>query len=318
MSEQPTHTLRLGTRGSLLAKTQSQLVASELEKHHKGLAVELVIVKTTADGIQDKPLYEIGGKGLFTKELEQALIASEVDLAVHSFKDVPVTQPLVDSDDLIVAAVPEREDPRDVFCSLTAKRIEDLPQGAKVGTGSLRRKCQLLALRSDLQVEMLRGNIDTRLRKLRDGQYEAIVLAAAGLRRTGLFNEAEMVMLEPDQMLPAPGQGALAIQCRRNDAKTRDLLAAVCDSESECCVTAERIIVAALGGDCHSPIGALAQIEDGEMTLRVAVGSKGGVPPVIRAVATGSSEHCDGPVGDVLKSLSEQNVQELLAGNRSN
>jgi len=235
------HTLRLGTRGSLLAKTQSQLIASELEKHHKGLAVELVIVKTTADGIQDKPLYEIGGKGLFTKELEQALLASEVDLAVHSFKDVPVTQPLVNTDDLVIAAVPEREDPRDVFCSVSAKRIEDLPQGAKVGTSSLRRKCQLLELRSDLQIEVLRGNIDTRLRKLRDGKYDAIVLAAAGLRRTGLFNEAEMVMLEPDQLLPAPGQGALAIQCRRNDAKTRELLGALDDPASECCVTAERV-----------------------------------------------------------------------------
>src|SRR5439155_14160867 len=310
------HTLRLGTRGSLLAKTQSQLIASELEKHHKGLAVELVIVKTTADAIQDKPLYEFGGKGSFTKELEQALLASEVDLAVHSFKDVPVTQPLVNTDDLVIAAVPEREDPRDVFCSVSAKRIEDLPQGAKVGTSSLRRKCQLLELRSDLQIEVLRGNIDTRLRKLRDGQYDAIVLAAAGLRRTGLFNEAEMVMLEPDQLLPAPGQGALAIQCRRNDAKTRELLGALDYPASECCVTAERVIVAALGGDCHSPIGALAQIEGDELTLRVAVGSRGGSPPVIRAVASGPSKQCDAPVGAVLKSLSEQNVQALLSGSR--
>ena len=316
MSEQPAHTLRLGTRGSLLAKTQSQLIASELEKHHKGLAVELVIVKTTADAITDKPLYEFGGKGLFTKELEQALLAGQVDLAVHSFKDVPVTQPLVDQDDLIVAAVPEREDPRDVFCSLSAKRIEELPQGAKIGSSSLRRKAQLLNVRGDLQVQVLRGNIDTRLRKLRDAQFDAIILAAAGLRRTGLFNEGEMVMLEPDQMLPAPGQGALAIQCRRNDAKTRDLLGALTHPNTECCVTAERVIVAALGGDCHSPIGALAQIEGEEMTLQVAVGTRGGVPPVIRAAATGPAKQCDAPVGEVLKSLSEQNVQALLSAGR--
>jgi hydroxymethylbilane synthase len=317
MSETTTQTLRLGTRGSLLAKTQSQLVASELEKRRKGLAVELVIVKTTADGIQDKPLHEIGGKGLFTKELEQALLAGEVDLAVHSFKDVPVTQPLVDQADLVIAAVPEREDPRDVFCSLTAKRIEDLPQGAKVGTGSMRRTCQLLALRGDLKIELLRGNIDTRLRKLRDGQYDAIVLAAAGLRRTGLFNEAEMVMLDPDQMLPAPGQGALAIQCRRTDAATRDILAVLDDPTSEQCVTAERVIVQELGGDCHSPIGALAQCEGEEMTLRAVVGGRGGTLPIIRASA--KSPACssgDGAVEAVLKSLSEQNVQALLAGGR--
>src|SRR6185436_524048 len=207
MSE-TTHTLRLGTRGSVLARTQSQLIASELEKRHKGLAVELVIIKTTADGILDKPLSDIGGKGLFTKEIEQALLANEVDFAVHSFKDVPVTQPLVDQADLIVAAVPEREDPRDVLVTTDAKKLDDLPQGAVVGTSSARRKCQLLARRPDLKIEMLRGNIDTRLKKLHEGEYAAIILAAAGLRRTGSFNESEMVMLDPEEMLPAPGQGA--------------------------------------------------------------------------------------------------------------
>ena len=139
-----THTLRLGTRGSLLAKTQSQLIASELEKRNKGLAVELIIIKTTGDEVQDKSLMDIGGKGLFTKEIEQALLNKEIDFAVHSFKDVPVTQPLVDQADLIIASVPQREDPRDVFCSLVAKSIADLPQGARVGTSSTRRKCQML------------------------------------------------------------------------------------------------------------------------------------------------------------------------------
>src|SRR5207244_9931996 len=205
-------------------------------------------------------------------------------------------------------------DPRDVFCCLSAKRIEELPPGAKIGTSSLRRRCQLLELRGDLKIEMLRGNIDTRLRKLRDGLFDAIILASAGLRRTGLFNEAEMVMLEPDQMLPAPGQGALAMQCRRNDSKTRDLLSALDDSATERCVTAERVIVAALGGDCHSPIGALAQIEGEQMTLRAAVGSRGGTPPVARAAAIGSAGHSDGALAGVLKSLSEQNVAAMLAG----
>jgi hydroxymethylbilane synthase len=311
MSES-TYTLRLGTRGSLLAKTQSQLIASELEKRSKGLAVELVIVKTTADGILDKPLHELGGKGLFTKELEQALLAGEVDIAVHSFKDVPVTQPLVAQDHLVVAAVPEREDPRDVFCSITAKKIADLPQDAKVGTGSMRRRCQLLAQRPDLKITMLRGNIDTRLRKLRDGEYHAIVLAAAGLRRTGLFNEAEMTMLDPDEMVAAAGQGALAVQCRRDDRRTRDLLALIDDPMSERCVTSERVVVQALGGDCYSPIGVLAQIEGDQMILRAAIGSRGGDLPVIRAQAMGPVDQPDSAVGAVLKSLSDQNVQALL------
>jgi hydroxymethylbilane synthase len=311
-----TPTLRLGTRGSLLAKTQSQLVASALEKHHKGLVVELVILKTSADQIPDKPLYEFGGKGLFTKELEQALQRSEIDIAVHSFKDVPVTQPLVVGDDLVIAAVPEREDPRDVFCCTMTRQVTDLPRNAKVGTSSLRRKCQLLAIRPDLTIDVLRGNIDTRLRKLHDGQFDAIVLAAAGLRRTGMFNEAEMAMLDIDQMLPAPGQGALAIQCRRNDERTRELLAVLDHPETERCVTAERVIVQALGGDCHSPIGALAECGDGKMTLRAAVGSKGGVPPILRASAQCPADACDGAVNDVLKSLSDQGVQAMLGQGR--
>ena len=312
MSE-PSQTLRLGTRGSLLAKTQSQLIASELEKRHKGLAIELIVIKTTADEIQDKPLTEFGGKGLFTKELEQALLRKEIDFAVHSFKDVPVTQPLVDQADLIIAAVPQREDPRDVFCSLVARSIAELPQGARVGTSSPRRKCQLLEHRSDLKIETLRGNIDTRLRKLREGQYDAIVLAAAGLRRVGLFHEAEMVMVEPDQILPAPGQGALALQCRRDDLRTRELLEVIQDHDTESCVSVERLIVAALGGDCHSPIAALAQIADGEMTLRAAIGARDGVPPVLRAQATCPADRSDCAVEPVLKSLTEQGVQKLLA-----
>lgn len=315
MSE-TTYTLRLGTRGSLLAKTQSQLVASEIEKRHTGLAVELIVLKTSGDQIQDRPLYEFGGKGLFTKELEQALQRDEIDVAVHSFKDVPVTQPLVSVDDLVIAAVPEREDPRDVLCSLMAKQIADLPREAKVGTSSLRRKCQLLELRPDLKIEMLRGNIDTRLRRLRDGAFDAIILAAAGLRRTGLFNEAEMVMLDPDQMLPAPGQGALAVQCRRTDERTRELLSVLDHRETEQCVTAERVIVQTLGGDCHSPIGALAEIDAQNMTLKVAVGSRGGTPPIIRAAAQCPCDHPDGAVGPVLKSLCEQNVQAVLGQGR--
>lgn len=315
MSE-TSQTLRLGTRGSHLAKTQSRMVAAELERKHKGLAVELIIVKTTGDQVQDRPLHEIGGKGLFTKELELALLAGEVDLAVHSFKDVPVTEPLVDQADLVVAAVPEREDPRDVLCSQVATTIAGLPQGAKVGTGSLRRRAQLLALRPDLLVEDLRGNIDTRLRKLREGQYHAIILAAAGLRRGGLFNEGEMTLLEPAEMLSAPGQGALAVQCHRNNVRARELISALDDPETERCITTERMIVAALQGDCKSPIAALARIHNTQMTLDVAVGAQDGHPPVIRAHASAPVDRAHTAADAIMRDLSQQNVQALLHGSR--
>src|SRR4051812_11250569 len=201
--------LRLGARGSMLSRMQSQRVADALEKRHPGLEIELVLCKTTGDVIVDKPLHDAGGKGLFTKELEQALLAGEVDLAVHSYKDVPVTMPLVEGSQerLVIAAVPKREDPRDVLVSSKAKRLGELPQGARVGTGSLRRGSQIRTLRPDLQIELIRGNIDTRLRKLRAGQFDAIILAYAGLKRTALFDDQDMSVIEPDEMLPAAGQG---------------------------------------------------------------------------------------------------------------
>lgn len=308
---QPEHTLRLGTRGSLLARTQSMLVAHQLEREHPGLRVELRIFKTSGDQIADRPLHEFGGKGLFTKELEQALLAGEVDFAVHSFKDVPVTMPLVDPSDLVIAAVPPREDPRDVLVSRTAS-IESLPPGARVGTGSLRRRCQLLALRPDLAVESVRGNIDTRLRKLRDGRYDAIVLAAAGVRRAGLFDDASMSAIDARVMLPAPGQGALALQCRRADGPTRRLLSALNHAETAACVAAERAVVAALEGDCHSPIAALATVSNGRMRLDAAVGARDGSPPVLRASAQ-NAEAAQGPlVDEVVASLDGQGVRQLL------
>jgi hydroxymethylbilane synthase len=209
--------LRLGSRASLLALAQSNLIAAELMRLHPDLQIELIPIKTTGDRITDRPLREAGGKGLFTKELEQALLRNEIDFAVHSFKDVPITMPLVDQADLITAAVPQREDPRDVLISLSARSIQALAPGARVGTGSLRRRCQLLRARPDLTIEPIRGNIDTRLQKLRRGEFDAIVLALAGLRRSGLFDPSTMFPIDPDDLLPAPGQGALSLQCRRND-----------------------------------------------------------------------------------------------------
>jgi hydroxymethylbilane synthase len=309
-------TLRLGARGSLLSRMQSQWVADALEKRHANVRVELVIVKTTGDVVQDRPLSDVGGKGLFTKELELALLNREIDLAVHSYKDVPVTQPLVPAapTELVIAAVPEREDPRDVLCATDVRKIQDLPHGAKVGSSSLRRRCQLLALRPDLNVVTIRGNIDTRLKKRRAGDYDAIVLAMAGLRRSALFDAGDMSPVGLDEILPAAAQGALAIQCRRDDVETRALLGFLDDPKTSTCVDLEREVVAALEGDCHSPIAALATIEAAQITLRVAVGKRGGEPPAIRAETTGQVEHGDVVLKSVVQSLAVQGARRMLTG----
>ena len=292
MPSQPTTVLRLGTRGSLLARTQSQIIANAVEKAHPAVHVELVTIRTSGDRITDRPLHDVGGKGLFTKEIEQALLSGEIDFAVHSYKDVPVTMPLVDGSDLVIAAVPPREDVRDVLVTEGAAALDALAQGARVGTGSLRRRCQLLDRRPDLQVEMVRGNIDSRVRKLREGQFDAIVLAAAGLNRAGLFDHACMSMLDVEVLLPAPGQGALAVQCRRDDEGTGNLLSALNDADAADCVAAERALVAELEGDCHSPIAALATVGEGQLRLDAAVGARDGDPPVLR-------HSVRGPRGDV-------------------
>jgi hydroxymethylbilane synthase len=306
--------LRLGTRGSLLAQTQSRSVAGDLEKLHSGLRVELVIVKTSGDTIQNRPLHEFGGKGLFTKEIEQALLANSIDLAVHSFKDVPVTMPLVEQSELIIAAVPKREDPRDALISEKASALEQLPPGSRVGTGSLRRRCQVLAMRPDLQLEGIRGNIDTRIRKLKDGEFDAVILAMAGLRRATLFDSDLMYPIDINQLLPAPGQGALALQCRRDDARTRELVTAMNDQVTQGCVTAERELVRLLQGDCHSPIAAMAEVEEDSMTLRAAVGARGGEPPVIRAQSAGPVNDPPAIATAVFTKLAAQGVQKLLHG----
>lgn len=307
-----TSTLRLGTRGSMLARMQSQMMADAMEKRHKNLKVELIICKTTGDRIQDKPLHEAGGKGLFTKELEEALLARTVDFAVHSFKDVPVTMPLVDVSQLVIAAVPKREDVRDVLASSSSKSLAELPAGAKVGTGSLRRRCQIVAQRPDLNVELIRGNIDTRLRKLREKQYDAVILAMAGLKRSGMFIDSEMQPIPIEQMLPAAAQGALAIQCRRDDEQTMQLLSAIDDPPSHACVTLERSLVQALNGDCHSPIAALATIGGKTIRLRAAVGARGGQLPVIHAEASSDLAEPQRALDEVLRSLEKQSVRALL------
>lgn len=295
--------LRIGTRASLLATRQTGWVADQLRAAYPGLQIEIIQITSTGDRIQDRPLYEFGGKGLFTQELEVALLEHRVDLAVHSFKDVPVTMPLVQQSGLIFAAVPRREDPRDAMIATAVRRIQDLPRRAKVGTGSLRRRCQLLAMRGDLVIEPIRGNIDSRLRKLREGQYDAVILAMAGLKRAGLFEAACMTAILPQEMVPSAGQGALALQCRADDAQTQRIAATMEDAESRLCVLAERHLVLELNGDCHSPIGALATIEKGLMTLHGALGGSDGNPPVAKSSVSASPQKIMGLVAGLADRL---------------
>jgi hydroxymethylbilane synthase len=289
--------LRLGTRASLLAQTQSGHVAAALCQAHPGLIVELKTISTSGDLVTDRPLAEVGGKGLFTKELELALLAGQIDFAVHSLKDVPVTEPLVDQADLVIAAIPVREDPRDLLVCRSAKTVAEIPLGATVGTGSLRRRCQILDARPDLNVALLRGNVDTRLKKLDAGEYEAIVIALAGVKRIGRFDGDYMNPIDPSIILPAAGQGALAVQCRREDHATRELLAVLDDPNTAAAVAAERAVVSIIGADCHSPIAVFATFDaenpprlppqagplNGEMSLYAALGRRDGNPPVTRA-----------------------------------
>ncbi len=251
-------------------------MAAELRQLWPGLQIDLKIIKTTGDRITDKPLHDVGGKGLFTKELEIALLNGEIDFAVHSCKDVPVTLPLVDGSGLVIAAVPKRQDSRDVLVvGPNVRAIGDLPTGATVGTGSLRRQCQLLSLRPDLKIVPLRGNVDTRLRKQRDGEMDAVVLAAAGLIRAGLFDTDRMVAIPVEQMVPSAAQGALALQCRADDESTRGVLAAMNHPASHECIKIERHVIQLLNADCHSPIGVHAEIQHtDEMTVAIAIGNQ--------------------------------------------
>jgi hydroxymethylbilane synthase len=244
----------IGTRRSRLAVWQAERVSALLRDAWPGLECELQYITTTGDRDLDRPLPEIGGKGLFTAELEHALRAGSIDLAVHSCKDLPVE----DAPGLCIGAICSREDARDVLIARHGQALGDLAHGARVGTCSLRRTAQLLFMRPDLNPAPLRGNVDTRIKQALHGEYDAIVLAAAGVLRLGLGEHISQY-LPYDQMLPAPGQGALAIQCRADDAQTLGLLASINDAGARACVTAERAFLQALGGGCSAPIAALAQ-----------------------------------------------------------
>ncbi|MFM5193270.1 hydroxymethylbilane synthase [Aeromonas media] len=292
-------TLRIATRKSPLALWQANFVKDRLEALYPDLLVELVPMSTQGDKILDTPLAKVGGKGLFVKELETAMLEGRADIAVHSMKDVPVEFP----EGLGLHTICEREDPRDAFVSNRFKQIDELPQGAVVGTSSLRRQCQLRAARPDLVIRDLRGNVNTRLAKLDAGEYDAIILAAAGLKRLEMAHRIT-AFIEPEQSLPANGQGAVGIECRLDDVELHALLAPLEHTETRIRVLTERAMNRALQGGCQVPIGAYALVQGGEIWLRGLVGSPDGTQ-VIR-------DEIRGPLTDG-EALGHTLAQRLLA-----
>lgn len=279
----------IGTRGSKLALWQAEWVKAELQRMNPGLEIELNKIKTTGDKILDVPLAKVGGKGLFVKEIEEALLRGDADLAVHSMKDVPTDFP----EGLYLAVICEREDPRDAFIAQNkqqgARRLKDLPQGATVGTSSLRRSCQLLSKRPDLKIVQLRGNLETRFRKLDEGQFDAMILATAGVKRLG-WQQRITEVIEPQLSLPAIGQGAVGIECRINDEYINQLIAPLNHKETSICVRAERALLKRLQGGCQVPIAAYATIKDGRLIMDGLVGSVTG-DRIIK-------EHLEGTIED--------------------
>ncbi|KNC10914.1 porphobilinogen deaminase [Klebsiella sp. RIT-PI-d] len=279
--------LRIATRQSPLALWQAHYVKDRLMACHPGLNVELVPMVTKGDVILDTPLAKVGGKGLFVKELELALLDNRADIAVHSMKDVPVEFPL----GLGLVTICEREDPRDAFVSNRYDSLDALPEGSIVGTSSLRRQCQIAARRPDLIIRSLRGNVGTRLGKLDNGEYDAIILAVAGLKRLGLESRVR-VALPAELSLPAVGQGAVGIECRMDDDRTRELLAPLNHVETAIRVKAERAMNTRLEGGCQVPIGSYAEIVEGEIWLRALVGSPDGAQ-MVRGERRGKPEEAE-------------------------
>jgi hydroxymethylbilane synthase len=263
--------INIGSRGSPLALWQANWIKDQLEAQNPDIPVEIIIIKTSGDKIQDVPLAKIGGKGLFVKEIEEALLRKDVDFAVHSMKDMPIKFPYA----LCIASVTKRENPFDALISKDNIKLADLPKGAKVGTGSLRRISQLLHYRPDLELVPLRGNLDTRIKKLETEGLDAIILAAAGLIRLGWSDKISEI-ISPEILLPAMGQGAVGIEARKNDVDNQILLADLDDENTHLALDAERAIVTQLEGGCNVPIGAFATIEEDEITIQGLVASLDG------------------------------------------
>ncbi|MDX2419314.1 MAG: hydroxymethylbilane synthase [Xanthomonadales bacterium] len=290
--------LRIATRKSALALWQANHVRDLLVYAHPGIEIELMKIVTQGDRILDRPLAEIGGKGLFLKELERAMLDGEADLAVHSMKDVPASM----AEGLVLDAVLPRANPYDALVSRNDQLLADLPAGSRVGTSSLRRKSQLLALRPDLEVTDLRGNVDTRLRKLDEGQYDAIILACAGLQRLGLGNRITETLQPPD-WLPASTQGIIGLQCRQDDSQTRSLIKPLADSDTMVVASAERAVARVLEATCQVPLAAHAVLESGTVRLRSVVSSTDGKESIHAAG--------DAPAADAV-ALGERVAADLL------
>ncbi|HGS4441616.1 TPA: hydroxymethylbilane synthase [Vibrio cholerae] len=303
MTETP---IRIATRQSPLALWQANYVKDALMAAHPGLQVELVTMVTRGDVILDTPLAKVGGKGLFVKELEIAMLEGRADLAVHSMKDVPVDFP----DGLGLVTICEREDPRDAFVSNTYAKIEDLPSGAIVGTCSLRRQCQLKAARPDLVIKELRGNVGTRLSKLDAGKYDAIILAAAGLKRLELESRIRS-FIEPEQSLPAVGQGAVGIECRVDDQRVRALLAPLNHADTADRVRCERAMNLTLQGGCQVPIGSYALLEGDTIWLRALVGEPDG-SQIVRGEIRGPRTQAEQLGITLAEQLLSQGAKEIL------
>ena len=299
-------TLKIATRQSPLALWQANYVKDSLQQLYPDLTVELVLMVTKGDVILDSPLAKIGGKGLFVKELENALLNKEADIAVHSMKDVPMQFP----EGLGLAVICKREDPRDAFVSNSYRTFSELPQGAVVGTSSLRRQCQLKALRPDLDIRSLRGNVGTRLSKLDNGDYDAIILASAGLIRLGLADRIAS-FIEVEQSLPAAGQGAVGIECRTDDVQVKQLLAPLADAETTCCVLAERAMNNRLQGGCQVPIGGYAVLQQGQLYLRALVGDVDG-SQIIRAEGKSAVKNADVLGVQIAEQLLAQGADKIL------
>ncbi|AUD77805.1 hydroxymethylbilane synthase [Kangiella profundi] len=298
-------TLRIATRQSPLAMWQAEYVQSRLQQLHPDLTVELVPMTTQGDKILGTPLTKIGGKGLFVKELEQAMLEGRADIAVHSMKDVPYQFP----EGLELKVICEREDPTDAFVSNKYHNLDELPCGANVGTSSLRRKIQLLKARPDLKITDLRGNVGTRLSKLDDGNYDAIVLASAGLKRLGLEGRIRS-QFAPELMLPAPGQGAVGIEARTNDPELDAILKPLQDETTSLRVLAERTITKTLQASCQVPVAAFATIDSGVLSLRALVG--GVDHQIIQASAEGSAEDALAIGQKVSQELLDLGARELI------
>jgi hydroxymethylbilane synthase len=292
-------TLRIATRKSALALVQANFVKKSLQQYYPGLCIELVEITTTGDKIQDRPLADIGGKGLFVKALEEAMLAGKADFAVHSLKDVPPELP----DGFTLAAIGQRESPFDVLISNRYAGLDELPQGALVGTGSVRRTAQLLHIRPDLIIHDIRGNVDSRLKKLDEGQFDALILAEAGLNRLELKHRISQI-LSPDLCLPSVGQGALALECLSKNQNLIELLQVFNHQPTRLCIEAERSMNRALQASCYSPVGSYADIKNTELVLTGLVASKNG-QTVLKTLQTAKPE--------LAEKLGERAAEDLLS-----